>query len=235
MINVVLVELKIPENIGFIARLMKNFGLEKLWLYKCNVTQESYYVAAHAKDVLEKAKKIESLSEISSMNFIVGTTGVEGAQYRFLRKPIFTPEKISKFIDPNQEVAVLFGREDFGLLTEELEICHAIVKVPTSDEYPIMNVSHAAAVILYFLSREMLKKREEKKKEFATSLDIEIAVKNLEDTLKAIEFPEHRIRRTLIVFRRVLGRAKVRKEEVLTLDGIFRKTISYVKRKQLQQ
>ncbi|MCS7122109.1 MAG: TrmJ/YjtD family RNA methyltransferase [Archaeoglobaceae archaeon] len=232
MIHVVLVELKVPENIGFIARLMKNFGIKNLWLYRCNVTQESYYTAAHAKDVLDEAKRIDDLfSILSSMNFVIGTTGVEGAQYRFLRKPIFTPEKVLKFIKEGQEVAVLFGREDFGLLTEELEACHAIVKVPTSEEYPIMNVSHAAAVVLYFLSKKEKEKKIAKQEIFATGLDIEVAVKNLEDLLKAVEFPEHRIRRTLIVFRRILGRSKLRKEEVLTLDGIFRKTLSYIKRK----
>ena len=33
MIGVFLVELKIPENIGFIARVMKNFGFKELYLY----------------------------------------------------------------------------------------------------------------------------------------------------------------------------------------------------------
>ncbi len=230
MIHLVLVGLKVPENIGFIARVAKNFGVRSIYLYNCNLTEVSFHTAAHAKDLLENAKIVNDLSFLSSMNLVVGTTGVEGGDYRFLRKPIVRPEKLRRFL--NGEVAILFGREDFGLSREEIEMCHLLVKIPTSEEYPIMNVSHAAAVILYVLSKKKFKI--EKKEEFATSMEIEVAVRNLKELLELIDFPKHRLQRTLIVFRRVLGRAKIRKDEMMTIYGIFNKTTSFV-RKSLEE
>jgi TrmH family RNA methyltransferase len=77
MIGVLLAELKIPENIGFIARVMKNFGFKELFLYNCNVDRMSYITAAHAKDILENAVVLNSFEEILDYaNMLVGTTGV---------------------------------------------------------------------------------------------------------------------------------------------------------------
>ncbi len=227
-IHVVLVELKIPENVGFIARLVKNFGVENLWLYRCRVSEESYQTAANAKDVLERAKIVDDLSFLRCMNLVIGTTGVEGGDYRYLRKPLLTPEEMCEVVRKGGEIAVLFGREDFGLLNEELEMCHVLVRIPTSESYPVMNVSHAAAIVLYFLSRGRFAKKPER---FASVEDIEVLLSNVEEMLRLTEFPKHRIRRTVVVFRRLLGRAKPRRDEILTINGIFRKTISFVKRR----
>lgn len=235
-IHVVLVELKIPENVGFIARVAKNYGIRNLCLYKCRVTEESYQTAAHAKDLLREAIKIDNLEEfLSQMNLVVGTTGIEGGEYKYLRKTINTPEELPEIIKGAKKVAVLFGREDYGLYNDELAKCHVIVRIPTSEEYPVMNVSHAAAVILYFLNPFRLNiKSEDKTLEEdkpATSGDFEVFLNNLVKMLELIEFPHHRINRTVVVFRRILGRAKVRKYEIQTLNAIFRKTVSYIKRR----
>ncbi len=227
-IYVVLVELKIPENIGFIARVAKNFGISKLCLYNCNVRDESYSTAAHAKDLLENSIKIDDLfSFLSKMSLIIGTTGISGGDYKYLRKPLHTPEELVNVVEGAGNVAVLFGREDYGLYNEELEMCHVIVKIPTSEEYPVMNVSHAAAILLYFLTRPNLVQKSDV---LATSGEIEVLLNNIKEMLEMIEYPKHRIRRTLVVFRRVLGRAKPTQHEVLTINGVFRKTVSYIKR-----
>uniref|UniRef100_A0A7J2TL27 RNA methyltransferase n=1 Tax=Archaeoglobus fulgidus TaxID=2234 RepID=A0A7J2TL27_ARCFL len=224
MIHVVLVELKIPENVGFIARVLKNFGFEKLWLYKCRITEESFKTAANAKDLLEKAENVEDLrSLLSKFNLIVGTTGISGGDYRYFRKPMMSPKELKEIVEG--EVAILFGREDFGLLNEELEMCHVLVKIPTSDAYPVMNVSHAVAVILYELSDAKIK--EEK---LATAEDIEIMIKKVSELMELIDFPEIRRKREIVTLRRVLGRSRMRDYEFESLMGIFTKTISFIKR-----
>ncbi len=224
MIHVVLVELKIPENVGFIARVLKNFGYENLWLYKCKVTEESFKTAANARDLLEKARKIEDLNSfLSKFNLVVGTTGISGGDYRYFRKPMLTPNELKEFIEG--EVAILFGREDYGLLNEELEMCHVLVKIPTSDIYPVMNVSHAVAVILYELSS---KKTSEEK--LATAGDIEIMINKVSELMELIDFPAVRRKREIVTLRRVLGRARMRDYEFESLMGIFTKTISFIKR-----
>ncbi len=228
-IYTVLVELKIPENIGFIARVIKNFGFRNLCLYRCRVTDKSYDTAANAKDILENAVIVDDLTEfLGDMNFIVATTGVVAGDYKYFRKPIFTPNEIVNEL--HGKVALLFGREDYGLFNEEIEMCHAIVTIPTSEEYPVMNVSHAAAILLYEISRTR-KAEEAESGKLATAGEIEVFLRNLEEMLRMVEYPAHRIRRTIVTFRRILGRSKVRDYEILTLNGILRKTVSFIKRR----
>ncbi|MFN3384421.1 MAG: RNA methyltransferase [Archaeoglobaceae archaeon] len=225
MIHVVLVELKIPENIGFVARVMKNFGYEKLYLYKCNLTQDSFKTSANARDLLEKAEVVEDLyTFLSKFNLIVGTTGISGGDYRYFRKPIITPEELRNYVEG--EVAILFGREDFGLFNEEIEKCHLLVKIPTSEVYPVMNVSHAVAVILYALQALKLDKEER----LATAGDIEVLISKISELFDLINFPERRRKREIVTLRRVLGRARMRDYEFESIMGIFTKTISHIKR-----
>ena len=225
MIHVVLVELKIPENVGFIARVVKNFGFERLYLYNCRVTEESFKTAANAKDVLENALTVEDLFPfLSRFNMIVGTTGISGGDYRFFRKPLLTPEELLEYLEG--EVAILFGREDFGLLNEEIERCHLLVKIPTSDAYPVMNVSHAAAVLLYILSKKEVPPTEN----LAKAEEIEILINKVSELLDLVGFPKQRERRELVTLRRVLGRARLRDYELQTLFGIFGKTLSAIER-----
>ncbi|MEG9195012.1 MAG: RNA methyltransferase [Candidatus Methanoglobus sp.] len=225
MIHVVLVELKIPENVGFIARVVKNFGFERLYLYNCRVTEESFKTAANAKDVLENALTVEDLFPfLSRFNMIVGTTGISGGDYRFFRKPLLTPEELLEYLEG--EVAILFGREDFGLLNEEIERCHLLVKIPTSDAYPVMNVSHAAAVLLYILSKKEVPTTEN----LAKAEEIEILINKVSELLDLVGFPKQRERRELVTLRRVLGRARLRDYELQTLFGIFGKTLSAIEK-----
>ena len=228
-VYIVLVELKIPENVGFIARVAKNFGFGNLCLYRCRLDDRAYSTASHARDLLDTAIQIDDLkSFLSKMNHVIGTTGITAGEYRYFRQPVFTPEDLAYFLKKAGKTAILFGREDFGLLSNEIEICHAVVNIPTSPVYPVMNVSHAAAVILYEVSKTNFSKKPEK---YATAGEIEVFLSNLVEMLREIQYPPHRIRRTIVVFRRVLGRAKVRQHEILTLNGILRKTVSYIKRK----
>ena len=230
-IGVFLVGLRIPENIGFIARVMKNFGFSELYLYNCNVTEQSYITAAHAKDILENAVILNSFDEmLDHTNMLVGTTGVTAkAQERYIRRPIFSPEELRRFLEgkKNDRVAIAFGREDYGLFDEELERCHMIVTIPTNPEYPVMNVSHAVAVILYELSKG---KFETEEKVYVTARDIENLVANFERLMQTVWYPKHRINRTVIALRRIFGRSLITKRELTVLHGIVTKTITYVEK-----
>jgi TrmH family RNA methyltransferase len=225
MLEVILVELKIPENVGFIARVMKNFGFKNLSLYRCKIDENSYFTAAHAKDVLENARVIYDLEEyLKQFDFAVATTGVTAeSQERYLRRPIFTPEQLREYV--RGRTAILFGREDFGLLNEELELCDAIITVPSNSEYPVMNVSHAAAIILYELNKG---KYEPEPLDIASKRDVEVLLQSLETLMRKTWFPEHRIRKGIVMLRRGFGRSSFTKHEINMLVGIVRKTLLYM-------
>uniref|UniRef100_A0A7C4S5A4 RNA methyltransferase n=1 Tax=Geoglobus ahangari TaxID=113653 RepID=A0A7C4S5A4_9EURY len=222
MIDVVLVELKIPENIGFIARVMKNFGFNRLVLYKCNLRRESYVTAAHAVDILKNAEKIDSLEEyLKEKSLVVGTTGIRSKSLgRYVRKSI-TPRELKSIVRKN--TAILFGREDFGLFDRELKLCDVVVSIPTSEDYPVMNVSHAAAIILYELSDIDVTGEET-----ATQRDVEILVNYFEELMHSIWYPRHRIKKSKILLKRVFGKAGLARYEIHHISGIIRKTLLYI-------
>ena len=46
-------------------------------------------------------------------------------------------------------MALVFGREDIGLTQEQLTRCDILVNIPSNEEYPILNLSHAATIVMY--------------------------------------------------------------------------------------
>jgi len=229
MIEVCLVELKIPENIGFIARIMKNFGFERLSLYKCNLDERAYVTASHAADVLDRALFVSDLKAyLSGKELIVGTTGVTGLkEERYLRRPVFYPNELREHLKgKHADAVILFGREDYGLLNEEIELCDMLVNIPTSPEYPVMNVSHSAAIILYELRKEAFEVEE---KCYATSEEIDRLVSYFEEVLEEVRYPPHRLPRTLLMLKRINKRALLTKNEYMTYLGVIRKIKIYLK------
>ncbi|MFH0748332.1 MAG: TrmH family RNA methyltransferase [Candidatus Bathyarchaeota archaeon] len=78
-ISVVLVEPEHEGNIGSVARLMKNFGLTRLWLVnpKAKLGEETVALASHARDVLDHARIFNNLDEtLNGIDFAVGTTSI---------------------------------------------------------------------------------------------------------------------------------------------------------------
>ncbi|AKG91719.1 RNA methyltransferase, TrmH family, group 1 [Geoglobus ahangari] len=223
MIDVVLVELKIPENIGFIARVMKNFGFRNLVLYNCNVGRVSLITASHARDLIENARIIDSLEDyLGEKSLVIGTTGIRSRNVgSYIRKTV-TPEELRKIMRSN--AAILFGREDFGLFDEELRLCNVVVSIPTSEEYPVMNVSHAAAVILYELS-----KTEPERGDWATQRDVDVLVDYFDQLMHEVWYPRHRIQKSRVLLKRAFGRAGMSKYEMNHIAGIIRKTVLYIK------
>jgi tRNA/rRNA methyltransferase len=115
-------------------------------------------------------------------------------------------------------LSISFGREDVGLLNEELKLCDLVVSIPTSHEYPVMNLSHAVAVILYDLSNMTSGTLE-----LAPVEDRERLYMQLKTFLDEIGYREHKKAKTLLMLRRILGRAELTTKELQTLQGIIGK------------
>ncbi len=218
--RVVLVEPKYEGNIGSIARVMKNFGFEELVIIKPPALGDfARAMASHAFDVLEKARKVETLEEaIENASLIVATTAVKSGKYGFERKPVFTPEELRKKLEGKSGVvALLFGREDTGLTNKIIESCDIVVNIPTNPEYPVMNLAQAAGVMLYELSRT-----EGGKIELASHQSLEQFYAHINQLLAKVEYPKYKRRKTILMLRRICGRAELTEQEIFTLRGILR-------------
>ncbi|MCD6478614.1 MAG: RNA methyltransferase [Candidatus Diapherotrites archaeon] len=152
---VVLVEPEYEENIGLIARVTKNFGFEDLWLVnpKANhLSDKAISRAMHASELLKNARIFSSLEEaLSRADFSAATTAIASRDKNIERNAITPKELAENFKGTDAKLAIVFGRESRGLTNTELAKCDFIVNIPSSREYRTLNVSHAAAIILYEL------------------------------------------------------------------------------------
>lgn len=224
-IYVVFVECESPGNVGFLARTMGNFGLKKLVLINpCTLKDEAYYQAMHARETVENALIYDTVEEFvkdKKIDFIVGSTGMPGGSYNISRIPI-KPDRLAETMNYNDKIAILFGREGNGLTNNEIDMCDIIVSIPTDAGYPIMNISHAAAIILY----EVFKNRNNfpvEGLEESTALEKEYLINDMEKLIDTLPIPDHKKRNGLKVFKNIINRAFITGREAHTLKGILRR------------
>ncbi len=225
MIYVVFVEPESPGNIGFLARTMKNFGLTNLVLINpCKMENESYYKAMHARDVVSNSETYYSLKEFlksKEIDSAIGTTGNAGGSYNVARIAV-SPEQLADTINYNGNIALIFGREGNGLSNEEISLCDVIVSIPTHDYYPILNITHAAAIIFY----EMFKREKSypvDRIESASADEKESLINCMDEIILKLGYPRHKSKNASLVFRRIIGRAFISEREAHTLKGTFRR------------
>lgn len=227
-IRIILVETSHPGNIGAAARAMKNMALSRLSLvrpvrFPC---AEATARASGADDVLASARICDSLEQaVGECRLIIGTS----ARQRSISWPVLTPRECAeKIMRSREEAALVFGREDSGLLNRELDLCHYLVQIPTNPQFSSLNLGAAVQVLSYELytlcGQSILPQQTDEYGEQAVSgEDMERFYAHLEETLTTLNFfdPEKpkRLRRRL---RRLFNRAAPNRSELNILRGILR-------------
>ena len=221
--RVVLVEPQHPGNIGAVARAMANFGLKDLAMVKgCDLADESYARSKSGRPILENSKRFETIEEaIAECDIAIGTSGIrpEGDK-RWFRAPQDV-KKINEIITNRENPALLFGRENHGLYREELALCEATITIPTNSEYPILNLSHAVAIVLYEIKRSEKVKRLKKQKSVSQE-EFERLVDRIMELLENSSYPERRLNRSKTTLRRLVSRGNPNIGEYENLMGIFK-------------
>ena len=224
--SVILVQPKFQGNIGLIARLMKNFGVSDLRLVDApELRPQAWKRAMHAQDVLEEASPFKTLDEaLRDVDYIVGTSGISSKHdKKHLRNFVRPHEFAGRIRRMTGRVGLLFGRENYGLSVEELTRCDLLVHIPTSPEYPILNISHAVAIVLYELFQPQARVHVPKK---ASGFEKEVVNRKFMELLELVDYPAHKRANTQIMFRRILGRAVLSEWEFFTLMGVLSKAIN---------
>ncbi len=222
-VGIVLVRPKFPENVGSVARAMKNMGLRRLVVVNgcCPLLANAYKLASGAEDILERAEEFPTLREaISGMGCVVGTTSRKGKE----RDPDLTPEAMAKKIIPLSEknlIGLVFGSEKEGLTNEELSLCHLHARIPSMESFPSLNLAQAVMVVSYVLFR-FSTEIPEKGKQLAPAEKRERMLEHMEKTLLRVGFLDsNNPERIMRVLRRLFGRSGMDEREVQILEGIW--------------
>ena len=229
-LDVVLVRPKEDGNVGAVARVARNFGAERLLLVapRAPVGSEARRRAMGGLAILTAAARFSSLEDaVAEADLVVGTTDLStGRSTAYLRRSV-SPERLGEIGRVLEgRLAIVFGPEDNGLSRHELERCDLLVHIPARREFPTLNVSHAASVVLYAVHRgrgiddpdttpapEQLEVNGREKELFLTRLG---------EILARTRYPSHKRRGLILLFRRVLGRATPTEAEYRMMLGLLR-------------
>ena len=169
-VRIVLVEPAGALNVGSIARVMKNMGLQQLVLVnpQCDrFSDEARLMAVRAADVLESAQEVPTLLDaLQGCHRAIATTG---RSHTALDITLEHPRSaLPWLLEPGSEAidspaALIFGREDRGLTNEELNHAQRHIFIPTSPIYPSMNLAQAVAICCYELHGWVEQGRREEK------------------------------------------------------------------------
>tara|TARA_R110002167_G_scaffold1445_1_gene7046 strand:- start:1998 stop:2873 length:876 start_codon:yes stop_codon:yes gene_type:complete len=241
-IRIVLVNTSHPGNIGAAARAMKNMGLSKLTL----VDPEDFPSpvangrAVSAVNILEVATVTKTLEEaVAGCGLVIGTS----ARIRSIPWPLISPQQSAQHVadDSRQnEVALVFGREDSGLTNEELQLCHFHVNIPADEKLSSLNLAAAVMVISYEVRMELLKREAEGQQAPVAPVDEEIVegvdwdvpkatgkqvegfYSHLEKTMIDLNFHDPENPRLLMLrMRRLFGRIRPDQMEISVLRGFL--------------
>ena len=157
-IRIVLVEPAGCLNVGSVARVMKNMGLNRLVLVnpQCDrFSGEARQMAVHADDVLAAATEVSTLPEaLQSCHRAIATTGHSQTT---LNTRLEHPRTALPWLleQPNLDQpilsALIFGREDRGLTKEELNYAQRLIHIPANPVYSSLNLAQAVAICCYEL------------------------------------------------------------------------------------
>ncbi len=145
------------DNLVSIAAAMKHFSLTD-WVVVSSQMHLSgmQQVLLHHRpptdftQVVQRVRRVDTLAQaIADCSWVVGTTmrTLEG-------RPRLTPRELAEMTTQRRDStwALVFGAECNGLQNDEVEQCHAVSFIPSSEEQPSLNLSQAVVVYAHELS-----------------------------------------------------------------------------------
>ena len=227
-LRVVLVATRNPLNLGAAARAMSNFGFLRLRVvnpYEIAFREARSAVGAAA--LLKSAQEYEDVAEaIADCSLVVGTTGVRKREVQQTVRPLEEGARVIRNQLRSQRVALLFGSEKVGLSNLELSHCHWLIRIPTRELHPSMNLGQAVAVCLYELAQSAKTKSSPVKKQVATSGEIERITDVLLQNLRASGYLNPRPNLTADAkIRRLVRRLSLQPEDAKVCLGMLRQIL----------
>jgi TrmH family RNA methyltransferase len=239
-VAVVLVEPQDPVNIGGVIRAMANTGFLNLRLVRPVgfEARKVVGIAHYTQHIVEATQQFDSLPQaVADRQFVVGLTG---KHHTVERNALPLQEAVTRLVEAGrsgQGVAIVLGREDWGLSNAMLDACHAVTTIPTNPAHPSLNLAQAGLLVLYQLFQrangEAQSYRPPRRNPPAAPASLlEDLFADLERALDAIEFLQVRSRvHTLRSLRVALYRARLNVREASLLRAVLIEVRRFLRRK----
>src|SRR4029434_6470580 len=217
-ITIILVRPQSPGNIGAAARAMHNMGLDRLTLVAPEhfPHPEARMMARHAEHLLHQAVVYDSpTAAVATCHWLVGTS----ARRREYRHPPLTPRELAHKLPAlsaqHPHVGLLFGPEDTGLTTAELDLCNDLVVIPTVAEATSLNLAQAVLILGYEIMHVSYQASIQQAPPLAALDEIEEMYDHFRKAFSLHGFSgSHAIARSLMGMRRICERAGLERRDV---------------------
>lgn len=224
----VLVEPENPDNIGAVARAMKNMGLRDLRLVRPpkSWTKKGGKMAMKARDTLEAASVYASVKDaVSDARLVIATTRRSGP-----KRGIFIPfeSALQKIATASPAcVAVLFGKESKGLANRDLAICDWVTAIPSHPDYPSINLAQAVMIVAFSLFTAAPPSRPSRKGLlYVSKEEMNSVLDRFREALSALNYEEEGRgvhERIVTTLHRLLKRGGLLTSEARMLKGLSRR------------
>ena len=217
-----LVEPNYPVNVGHTARLLKNFGVEKLYLVRprVDISMAAIY-ASHAADVLDRAI-VTTFDRVRRENeLLIATTAVRASRRSNVIRRTVGPDRLHPLLSSSTTSSIVFGRDTTGLTNEEIKNCDVTMTIETAPAYRALNLGHAVAIALYLASRgrrngiriQSLKARE-------------VFAQSLSDLAVASKMPPHKVKSLFEEGRRLASTSNLSDSQLNLMTGVMRRALT---------
>ena len=229
-IGFLLVKPQLPENIGFSARGLKNFGFKTLDLVSPKETwpnKKAIATSVGAKDILKKTKVYSSIKDAINKYDIVYASS---ARRRDINKRHLSFNQFIQNIKKNKKkkIVIMFGPEASGLSNNDISYSNYIFKIPVNKNFESINLSHSIILICYEIfknSKPIYFKKEKKLNDIISKKKLNTFVNFIESRLEKKGFfsPNEKKKTMLINLRNIFGRMELSNKELRILSSVFSK------------
>ena len=223
----ILVRPQLGENVGSVARALKNFNIGKLRIVnpRCDwPNQKALATSVGAKDILKSSKIYNSLNKsIGDLDVIFAST----SRIRKVNKKIISIFDFKKKIKKKQKIGIIFGPEASGLSNDEINSADYLVKIPTNSKFASLNLSHSVIIFCFELFKYFSNKNVIYNSGYKSSLATKSEVNKFLDFIitgldrKGFLQPKHKRKSMIRNINNIFHRLNLSEQEIRILLGIF--------------
>jgi tRNA/rRNA methyltransferase len=230
-LRVILMEPLYPGNIGSVARALKTVAIGDLVLVRPTPfrdSNEARCFASGAGDLLDAAREVSSLEAATEgLHWLVGTSNRRRRGMLEAPLPVRQAAQRIATLAQTQRVGILFGREDFGLSSEDLARCNLSLAIPVAEGMPPLNLSHAVQVVVHEIFLASAEAPPTPPRPRATVAEVESLLRRFGDLFRLVppDTLRHPPGQFIDSLRRIFSRAELEPRDVRTLHQIVRAVI----------
>ena len=226
-VHFILARPQLGENIGAVARAIKNFNIKNLRIVNPRClwpNQKAIATSVGAKDIIKSSKIYNSIDKsVSDLDIVFASS----SRLRKINKSTISIYDLKKKIKKGKKIGIIFGSESSGLSNDELSYANYLVKIPTNSKFSSLNLSHSAIIFCFEIFKIFNKKNEVFKSKYKSALAtkselnkfINFIIKNLDK--KGFLQPDHKRNSMIRNINNIFQRINLSEQEIRILLGIF--------------